>query len=315
MEAKLDLTDYERYMAVLDNPKKEPKEKIYILDVLDRCPVNVDMIKRSGIHKIITKFAKTKEKGVDKRVVEKSQRVREKWKAALKGADEPSQVAGPGGADQKAWRPMPSDGGPGGVDSKAPHPMPPEGKGGLPTADGTPPKPVDAEPLYSDKTRTFYYNQLFQVIMPFLEDAEKTKQLSQTLELAVFEHCEKAKLTYAKHFRERVMILKEKSSHPSVIIKILQNQITPEEFASKTQRELLDSNKLNELEAKEKDYTMKALQSDFYIRNVEVKDGEFKCGKCFKRKVLTYQKQMRSADEPMTTFFNCQNCGHMWKMN
>lgn len=44
-----------------------------------------------------------------------------------------------------------------------------------------------------------------------------------------------------------------------------------------------------------------SLQSDFYIKNVEVLEGEFTCGKCKSRKIHTTQKQMRSADEPMTT--------------
>ena len=40
---------------------------------------------------------------------------------------------------------------------------------------------------------------------------------------------------------------------------------------------------------------------------------EFKCGKCKKRKVTYYQKQTRSADEPMTTFLTCVNCGNQWR--
>jgi len=40
---------------------------------------------------------------------------------------------------------------------------------------------------------------------------------------------------------------------------------------------------------------------------------EFKCGKCKKRKCTYYQLQTRSADEPMTTFVSCLNCGNNWK--
>ncbi|KAI9295180.1 hypothetical protein K502DRAFT_304120 [Neoconidiobolus thromboides FSU 785] len=39
----------------------------------------------------------------------------------------------------------------------------------------------------------------------------------------------------------------------------------------------------------------------------------FKCGKCKKRKCRYYQKQIRSADEPMTTFVTCTYCYHSWK--
>lgn len=40
---------------------------------------------------------------------------------------------------------------------------------------------------------------------------------------------------------------------------------------------------------------------------------QFKCGKCKQRKTQYYQMQTRSADEPMTTFVTCTNCGNRWK--
>ena len=40
---------------------------------------------------------------------------------------------------------------------------------------------------------------------------------------------------------------------------------------------------------------------------------EFKCYKCKQRKCTYYQLQTRSADEPMTTFVTCLNCGNKWK--
>lgn len=39
-----------------------------------------------------------------------------------------------------------------------------------------------------------------------------------------------------------------------------------------------------------------------------------KCGKCGKRSVTYNQVQTRSADEPMTTFCLCNECGHRWKV-
>ena len=39
----------------------------------------------------------------------------------------------------------------------------------------------------------------------------------------------------------------------------------------------------------------------------------FKCNKCKKRKCSVYQKQTRSADEPMTTFVHCIVCSNAWK--
>ena len=40
---------------------------------------------------------------------------------------------------------------------------------------------------------------------------------------------------------------------------------------------------------------------------------EFTCFKCKKNKCSYYQQQTRSADEPITTFMSCLNCGNSWK--
>jgi len=43
--------------------------------------------------------------------------------------------------------------------------------------------------------------------------------------------------------------------------------------------------------------------------------NEFKCGRCKQRKCTYYQAQIRSADEPITTFVTCLNCGKNWRFN
>jgi len=40
----------------------------------------------------------------------------------------------------------------------------------------------------------------------------------------------------------------------------------------------------------------------------------FKCGRCHKRECTYYELQTRSADEPMTKFITCLNCGNHWRM-
>merc|ERR1711862_844924 len=39
----------------------------------------------------------------------------------------------------------------------------------------------------------------------------------------------------------------------------------------------------------------------------------FTCGRCKSIKTTSTQKQTRSADEPMTVFVFCMNCGNRWK--
>lgn len=40
---------------------------------------------------------------------------------------------------------------------------------------------------------------------------------------------------------------------------------------------------------------------------------QYECKRCHKRMVKLYQMQTRSADEPMTTFVTCVNCGNRWR--
>ena len=47
--------------------------------------------------------------------------------------------------------------------------------------------------------------------------------------------------------------------------------------------------------------------------NIEAATDTFKCRKCHSRKCTYYQAQLRSADEPMTTFVSCLDCGTRWR--
>jgi transcription elongation factor S-II len=50
-----------------------------------------------------------------------------------------------------------------------------------------------------------------------------------------------------------------------------------------------------------------------YEPKLEASTDNFKCWKCKSKKCTYYQLQTRSADEPMTTFVNCLDCGNRWK--
>ena len=49
----------------------------------------------------------------------------------------------------------------------------------------------------------------------------------------------------------------------------------------------------------------------YEIKQVSMTDS-VKCGKCRNNKISYYELQTRSADEPMTIFIQCLNCGKRW---
>ena len=50
-----------------------------------------------------------------------------------------------------------------------------------------------------------------------------------------------------------------------------------------------------------------------YEINKDMATDIFTCSRCHKKECTYYQLQTRSADEPMTTFVTCLNCGKRWK--
>ena len=50
-----------------------------------------------------------------------------------------------------------------------------------------------------------------------------------------------------------------------------------------------------------------------YELKPEAMTNAFKCRKCNSRSCAYYEVQTRSADEPMTQFVNCLDCGNRWR--
>ena len=50
---------------------------------------------------------------------------------------------------------------------------------------------------------------------------------------------------------------------------------------------------------------------------VDVDEGIYQCPQCKGKKTMHYSRQVRSADEPATTFITCANkyCQYQWKLN
>lgn len=57
-----------------------------------------------------------------------------------------------------------------------------------------------------------------------------------------------------------------------------------------------------------------ARDKSIYEEKEEAMTDEFKCVRCKSRECTYYELQTRSADESMTTFIRCLNCGNRWKI-
>jgi DNA-directed RNA polymerase subunit M/transcription elongation factor TFIIS len=57
----------------------------------------------------------------------------------------------------------------------------------------------------------------------------------------------------------------------------------------------------------------KEMRKQALIDEAKNLEGFFTCNRCKSKKTSYYQLQTRSADEPMTTYVSCLNCGKNWK--
>lgn len=102
---------------------------------------------------------------------------------------------------------------------------------------------------------------------------------------------------------------------------LLQDAVSAEQLINMSADELATEEKRNEI-LKLRDDAFQRARLDWADANedkinkqcgIENAKGLFTCGRCKSTKTSNTQKQTRSADEPMTVFVQCHNCGNRWK--
>lgn len=95
--------------------------------------------------------------------------------------------------------------------------------------------------------------------------------------------------------------------NPLVLELITKKKIKPHQLAFLTHQEILPE-KWEKLIS-----DLKIQNQNKYTPKIEASTDNFTCYKCKSKECSYYQLQTRSADEPMTTFVTCINCGTRWK--
>eukprot|EP00802_Teleaulax_amphioxeia_P021434 Tamp_21791.p1 GENE.Tamp_21791~~Tamp_21791.p1 ORF type:complete len:351 (-),score=93.53 Tamp_21791:71-1033(-) len=93
---------------------------------------------------------------------------------------------------------------------------------------------------------------------------------------------------------------------------VLSGEITAEQIPCLTSQQMAGKDKI---EQKKANMEAKIFQDKMFITagNLGAESDMFKCSKCKQSRTSFYQKQTRSADEPMTVFITCKVCGHEWR--
>lgn len=99
-------------------------------------------------------------------------------------------------------------------------------------------------------------------------------------------------------------------NNPDLRMRVLAGLIPPERLVTMSGDELASDARREENERLREQAKWEVVRNNTQTASTD----QFQCGKCKQRKCTYYQMQTRSADEPMTTFVTCTNCGNKWKV-
>mmetsp|Transcript_13805 Transcript_13805/g.25677 ORF Transcript_13805/g.25677 Transcript_13805/m.25677 type:complete len:142 (-) Transcript_13805:54-479(-) len=116
---------------------------------------------------------------------------------------------------------------------------------------------------------------------------------------------------YLNQARSIIFNLKD-STNPTFRFKLMVGFYAPDKVPKLSAEEMASDAK-NKERAKQRQYAMEEIQSDWAVKRGAGISGLFTCGKCKGTKTTYFQMQTRSSDEPMTTFVTCLTCNNRWK--
>ncbi|KAM6967516.1 transcription elongation factor A protein 3 [Aplochiton taeniatus] len=115
-------------------------------------------------------------------------------------------------------------------------------------------------------------------------------------------------MKYKNKVRSRISNLKD-PKNPGLRRNILAGGLELSRFANMTSEEMAS----DELKQLRNDLTQEAIREHQMAKTSGTTTDMLQCSKCRKKNCSYNQVQTRSADEPMTTFVLCNECGNRWK--
>lgn len=165
--------------------------------------------------------------------------------------------------------------------------------------------------VYADAVRNsciqVTYNALaVQSIKPAADILRAAKDIEQ----AVFAAEKSTTPAYRNKMRSLYMNLKD-PKNPTLREHVVDGKISGERLRDMKPQEMASA----ELKRQVAEIEKKNLFNAQSAQEQRAVTDRFTCGKCKQKKVSYYQMQTRSADEPLTTFCTCENCGNRWKFS
>ncbi|XP_045440988.1 transcription elongation factor A protein 3 isoform X3 [Pipistrellus kuhlii] len=133
-------------------------------------------------------------------------------------------------------------------------------------------------------------------------------KMASEIEDHIYQELKSTDMKYRNRVRSRISNLKD-PRNPGLRRNVLSGAISTGLIAKMTAEEMA-SDELRELRNA---MTQEAIREHQMAKTGGTTTGLFQCKKCKKKNCTYNQVQTRSADEPMTTFVLCNECGNRWK--
>ena len=286
---------------------KEPSENIMAIlrDLKANVRPSEDLLRATGIGKIVNKV-----KGVpnlDSQVTQLASEIISRWRHVVNEQKLASGTSTPNGARSN------------GTSSPVPKAVTPTPKAASPgvapdkrnwKTDKVPRDELSSDPARNNCIGLIYDGLCLGSDLPMKLILDLSKQIeSAALNLPDAKGSSNSPV-YKDKIRSLYQNLKNKSN-PGLRKHILAGDIPPARFVTMSHEEMKSK--------RQREEDMKIAKEN--MNNAMVAQEEksvstsLECGKCHQKKVSYSQAQTRSADEPMTTFCECLNCGNRWKFS
>ncbi|KAG5645299.1 hypothetical protein DXG03_006488 [Asterophora parasitica] len=133
---------------------------------------------------------------------------------------------------------------------------------------------------------------------------------AKLLENAVYTNLGGTTGAYKGKIRSLFVNLKDKNN-PGLRESVISGDLSAEKLSKMTSAEMASE----ERQAADKKIREENFHNSLAAGEQQAETDAFQCSRCKQRKCHYRQAQTRSADEPMTTFVTCTNCGNRWKFS
>lgn len=161
-------------------------------------------------------------------------------------------------------------------------------------------------------------NNFREKIRDKLNDKIKNRNIVENLEKGIYNYslevAEQKKIVkkwdntyFTQIYLDRLKTIYINLQHEPLMNILKNKEIKAHELAYMTHQEMIPERWSALIELQE------IKEANKYTPKIEASTDNFTCWKCKSKECSYYQLQTRSADEPMTTFVTCINCGNRWK--